>query len=296
MKAWVAYPIDSMQSHDLHGGHVELTEDFFADADPISKQFGVYGLPHVAESQTFRINQLLGPVNTHAEVFDAIRYRIDSEVDVLMLAFEFDSSNARGAGSLDDLRRVGTQKVNSVVSKAGLALDRRLARFGVALVDTEECELLGSGTQVHLLAPQSNDFVTNDLAQHMVVAVAVERQLLDNATLALRDKKMSSRKARKTLNHLLSWHSVPALDDNSVQQLFEQMRAALRLNERSAQIQQNLTTIGQRSQTVLVAGFTLSGLLVAVATLDLIPWWGRLCSLGGAALIFGIGLAMARGR
>lgn len=272
MKAWIAYPLDSESSHrDRLPSSSTLVADLFLESGPVEKQFGVYGLPRSKPAKTFEFKQLLGSISQSASILEAQRYIIPGDIDVLVLEIDFVGTRF---DELDKWRRAGAGHVRRLLAQHGLHIEHELVRYAVCLVNDVDVALNAGTTQVHFLElAERSEYVQRHLALRMVGAVAAERQLVDRATLRLRNQKYSPRAAHLTLNKLLSWHQYPPLDNEEVQATYQRMRASLCLDQRSEQIKLNLRTIIETSRAAIVSGIAIAAGGIGIASALSRPWW-----------------------
>lgn len=264
MKAWVAYPIALGGPGQSRTG--QEIGDFFLAGGEIAKQFAIFGLPHSEPAKTFELSELVGRIRQDAEISRAVRYSIGRDVDVLFLEYRFVSGSDL---ALDKLRRPNSRVIKTLTEKVGIELDGELTRYAVCLIDDPDSGLVASGTQVHVMLEETNGYVASAIAPRMAVAVAIERQLIDRATLELQRGRLTPKKARKALNRLLAWHAFPALDSEKLQSKYQSMRHAMSLEERSHQVQLNLRLLLEQRNTSLLSGLTVYALFIALASIDL---------------------------
>jgi hypothetical protein len=137
-----------------------------------------------------------------------------------------------------------------------------------------------------------SSFMVEESATRLLMAIGVERAMIDRASSYLVSRIRPSYLARQHLASLLGWISHLAIENEKVRSSYQQVRHQLLLDDRSKELVEALRSIVSDNAHAVVAGVSTGGVLVAASTTQLIPGvdsviFGQL-SLAIGALVWAI--------
>lgn len=182
--------------------------------------------------------------------------RLNSKINILVAVFD-----VRKADDALNLRRLG-QAVNKSAYESNLKvqLDGDVSVYGLGVIETKTTS--PSAKDGLLAIPTSkNDFVFDTLYIQIIGALAVERELLEAATEAVRYPGFLNLRARWHLGNLKHWLSLPSSDSSRLFEEIELLRKSIRIDERREQVIRSLEHHSRRlnlSATALVAAIGLT--------------------------------------
>ena len=120
------------------------------------------------------------------------------------------------------------------------------------------------GHQV-LVPTKASEFFTIEVVSRILVAVTIERMILDNATEYLSHGRQWSALARRHASRIHGWISNPPIENPTIRKTYSGLREILNLDERGAELREALDAISRRGNDSLVAGIAVSAIGVALA-------------------------------
>lgn len=177
--------------------------------------------------------------------------RLNSKINVLVAVFE-----VRKIDDVYNLRRLG-QAMNKSAYELNLdvQLDGDVSVYGLGILEIKTAS--PSAKDGLLVIPTSkNDFVFDTLYIQTIGALAVERELVEDATEAVRHPGFLNLGARRHLGNLKHWLSLPSSDSSRLFEEIELLRKSIRIDERRDQVIRSLEHHSRRlniSATTFVA-------------------------------------------
>jgi hypothetical protein len=185
--------------------------------------------------------------------------RLNSKINVLVAVFE-----VRKTDDVLNLRRLA-QAVNKSAYESNLnvQLDGDVSVYGLGIMETKTAS--PSAKDGLLAIPTSkNDFVFDTLYIQTIGALAVERELLESATEAVRHPGLLNLRARRHLGNLKHWLSLPSSDSSRLFQEIELLRESIRIDERKDQV---IRSLEHHSRRLNISGTTFVAAIGSSITL-----------------------------
>jgi hypothetical protein len=254
----------------------EQAKSFFTGADPIARAFGVFGHRGFRSNRTWEIS----PEDRHTSV--AWVYVIPGVVSIAIIGWD---SSMFTKQTRVDLSRPNVSSTKDALNGLGLLAHAQHMTIATQLVIRPEANEV-AWEQGQLVVPTATTqyFVTQVLCK-MVAAIAIERQILDQATSFLSKRVLTARMARRHLANIRGWIANPAIENQEVAELYQLGRTLYKLDARTKELLGALESISQRANESAIAGVSATALCFTLVSTGMFHELDPNISVGAGAVI-----------
>lgn len=232
-------------------------KSFFADVDPMSRNFGVFAHRGLRANRTWQMKA--GTSN----VTQAWLYQIPGGIAVGLIGWDISKLTKKQLSNLD---RPHVASTANLLSQLGLSTLELNFTTAISMDFNEDIEAI-EWRRYCLTVPANMDFYfVNQVLWRMVGALSIERHLLDSATKFLSRPILTARTARRHLANINGWISNPAIENKSIAKLYQKGRKSHNLEARSKDLEKTLNAISRRGTESAIAGLSATALGFAITS------------------------------
>jgi len=224
----------------------------------LARQVAFFGNKKFSKAEVFhfQLEQEGLRFNPSCVLYKAEVIRLNSKINVLVVVFD-----VKNIDDALDLRRLG-QAINKFAyeSTLNVQLNGDVSVYGLGIIETKTATPRAKDGLLTIPASRNN-FVFDTLYMQTIGALAVERELLEAATEAVRHPGFLNLRARRHLGNLKHWLSLPSSDSSRIFEEVEALRKSIRIDERRDHVIRSLDQHSRRlniSATAFVAAVGLS--------------------------------------
>ena len=254
----VAYPVSfNPRKLPREWSHRGKGKSFFADVDPMSRNFGVFAHRGLRANRTWKMKT--GPSN----VTQAWLYQIPGGIAIGLIGWDISKLTKKQLTNLDRPHVASTASLLSQLGLSTLDLNFTTAISMEFVNDTEAVEW----RDCCLTVPESKDsYFVNQVLWRMVGALSIERHLLDSATKFLSRPILTARTARRHLANINGWIANPAIENANSARLYKYGREIFNLDARTVDLETALSAISRRGTESAIAGLSATALAFAITS------------------------------
>lgn len=227
----------------------------------LARQVAFFGNRKFSKAEVFhfQLEQEGLRFNPSSVLHKAEVVRLNSKINVLVVVFD--------VKNIDDalnLRRLG-QAINKIAyeSTLNVQLDGEVSVYGLGIIETKTASPSAKDGLLAISASR-NEFVFDTLYIQTIGALAVERELLESATEAVRHPGILNLRARRHLGNLKHWLSLPSSDSSRLFEEIELLRESIRIDERKDQV---IRSLEHHSRRLNISGTTFVAAIGSSITL-----------------------------
>jgi hypothetical protein len=256
---YVVYPVKRTKRHRYFWRRAAT--DFFRDSKPIARSFGISGRRTPFLNQTFTLK------SSTTKVKSAWLYRHPTAGPVALIEW---NSKLLTKLEKEEISSPNRKSVVALLDSVGLVPNAPLVTTTISATYPNNNVGKLEWHELDLQIPiTESSFIVEESATRLLMAIGLERALLDQANTFLTARLRSGYMARQHLASLLGWISVLAIENERIENLYRNARGRLRLDERSQEVSEALKSIVSGNSNALIAGFTAGGTLIAASTTEI---------------------------
>ena len=252
--------------------------DFFHDAPPIARAFGISGRRRPLMSNSFQLRQQLDLTK------NLVLYKHPTAGFLALIEW-----NLRNIPRVvqSDLLNPNREATRSLLTQLNLSTRETLTTRTISGAVTDS----SSSTKwdgLHLsISSKERQFVVDQSFARLLMAVGIERLILDRASEFVGSSIRLNFSARQHLASISGWISNLAIEDARLWEIYDGARKNLRFDQRSKELTASLETYIKSQGQAQISGIATSALGMAMASTGVTWGWSAEAFVSGS-LVMGI--------